>query len=307
MKKLLLLIAMLCCLQATAAKKGDVNGDNTVNVSDVSVIINKILGVADASNTDVNGDGMTNVSDVSFIINIILGNDIADDTHEYVDLGLPSGTLWATCNVGAERPSSFGLYFAWGETKGYANGETHDFFLENYKWMTPGKSSSYYFTKYTYADNITSGHWYDGDTYVGTTVNGVTYKNLKELLPEDDAATVNWGTEWRMPSGEEIEELIDERYTKNRWDLCDGIYGCWIESLSNGNQIFLPAGDMRWFADMVYNDNSNSGFYMTRELFLNSISNRNLRVSEDQVTAVSAVDRNYGRNVRAVRVKKAKR
>ncbi|MBQ0120372.1 MAG: hypothetical protein KBT13_04510, partial [Bacteroidales bacterium] len=108
MKKIFLLLAMVCCLQATAAVRGDVNGDNTVDVSDINIVINKVLGKGGPGNTDVNGDGTTDVSDINIVINIVLGKDVPE-THEYVDLGLPGGVLWATCNVGAEKPEDYGL------------------------------------------------------------------------------------------------------------------------------------------------------------------------------------------------------
>ncbi|MBQ0069138.1 MAG: hypothetical protein KBT09_05215, partial [Bacteroidales bacterium] len=76
MKKLILLIAMVCCLQASAAMRGDVNGDNAVDVSDLNLIINKILGMGNYSNTDLNGDNTTDVSDINIVINIILGMDV---------------------------------------------------------------------------------------------------------------------------------------------------------------------------------------------------------------------------------------
>ena len=309
MKKLLLLLAMFCCLQAGAATKGDVNGDNKVDVADVNVVIDKILNLSSSNNTDVNGDGKTDVSDLNIIIDIILG--IYEEEHEYVDLGLPSGTLWATCNIGAENKEDYGLYFAWGETKGYANGEEHTFDYAHYKWMTPGHSEWNYVTKYTHEDNLKQGIWYNGDTYVGTTVNGVTYKNLTELLPEDDAATVNWGPEWRMPSAEEIEELLDPRYTYTSDGDCFGIYGQWIFSISNGNSIFLPAAKFRTEWPTVGNYKSNWLVYMTREQFKQGASashyNRDLSYSFGKFSVNSEMERYYGRTVRAVRVKKAKR
>ncbi len=110
---------MVCCLQASAAMRGDVNGDNAVDVSDLNLIINKILGMGNYGNTDLNGDNTTDVSDINIVINIILGMDVPE-THEYVDLGLPGGVLWATCNIGAQKPEEYGKYFAWGEIRGYA-------------------------------------------------------------------------------------------------------------------------------------------------------------------------------------------
>ncbi|MBR6016482.1 MAG: hypothetical protein IK067_05060, partial [Prevotella sp.] len=97
--------------------------------------------------------------------------------HEYVDLGLPSGTLWATCNVGAETPEDYGLYFAWGETVGYT-GDTSDgrlFDWANYKWCDGSNTT---LTKY--CNNSEKGK--DGFTDDKTVLD-----------PEDDAATANWG------------------------------------------------------------------------------------------------------------------
>lgn len=291
---------MLCCLQATAAKKGDVNGDNTVNVSDVSVIINKILGVADASNTDVNGDGMTNVSDVSFIINIILGNDIADDTHEYVDLGLPSGTLWASCNVGANKPEDAGLYFAGGETVGYATDKSHDFNWANYKWMTPGQSSLEYVIKYTFADGQTNACWYNGNTYVGTTVDGVTYKDLRQLLPEDDAATAHLGSAWCTPTMKQIEELINSKYTYTEWVTVNGVSGRKVTSNSNGNSIFLPAYGYRY--DTGLYGVGTFGGYWTRDIYSGNCGGAfSLYFSVNAIVTYND-GRFSGQNVRAVRV-----
>ena len=103
MKKLLLLIAMLCCLQASAALRGDLNGDNNVNVSDINIVINEILGKGGTFNADVNNDGTTNVSDLNIVINIILGKDVPEDNHEYVDLGLPGGRVVGDLQRGCKR------------------------------------------------------------------------------------------------------------------------------------------------------------------------------------------------------------
>ena len=134
---------------------------------------------------DTNRDGKVDIEDVTAVVNYILGIQPEEpvDTHEYVDLGLPSGTLWATTNVGAEKPEDYGLYFAWGETTGYT-GDTNDGYLfdwASYKWCNGDYNQ---LTKYCY--DISSGY------------NGFT-DTLTELEPEDDAAYVNWGPDWRMP------------------------------------------------------------------------------------------------------------
>jgi hypothetical protein len=104
--------------------KGDVNGDGEVNIADVNAVIDVILGSGSNTFADVNKDGEINIADVNVIIDIILGGVTPQDNHEYVDMGLPSGTLWATMNIGANTPEEYGSYFTWGET------ETKD----NYNW-----------------------------------------------------------------------------------------------------------------------------------------------------------------------------
>ena len=148
---------------------------------------------------------------------------------EAVDLGLPSGTLWASCNLGASSPEESGDYFAWGETEPKASYDWN-----NYRWG----SSSY--TKY------------------------VLYEDFKTALdPSDDAATAILGSDWRMPSGEELEELTDTRYCTCAWTTLNGVKGYTVTSKSNGNSIFLPAaacmsGSSLWYGEF--------GLYMSSSL-----------------------------------------
>jgi len=141
--------------------------------------------------------------------------------HEYVDLGLPSGTLWATCNVGANAPEEYGDYFAWGEIEP----------KDTYNWATykycNGESNQ--LTKY--CDSASFGY------------NGFT-DNLTALLPEDDAATANWGNGWRMPTLNEWNELFVN--TTHTWTTQNGVKGC-LFTASNGNSLFLPAAGYRYY------------------------------------------------------------
>ena len=137
---------------------------------------------------------------------------VIPDNHAYVDLGLPSRTLWATCNVGAENPEEYGDYFAWGET---APKDKYDW--SNYKWCN---ETEYALTKY----NNTS--------YYGKV------DNKTELDREDDAAYVNWGALWRMPSLEQIQELC--KYCTWQWTQVKGVYGHLVTGPS-GKTMFLPA------------------------------------------------------------------
>ena len=136
-------------------------------------------------------------------------------SHDYVNLGLPSGTLWATCNVGANTPEDYGDYFAWGETqpKDTYNWSTYQYCMGNYTTMTK------------YCSNSSYGY------------NGFT-DDLTTLLPEDDAATANWGSGWRMPNVEEWYELYQN--TTNTWTMRNGVNGR-VFTASNGNSLFLPA------------------------------------------------------------------
>lgn len=175
----------------------------------------------------------------------------ADDSsngHEYVDLGLPSGLLWATCNVGADSPEEYGDYFAWGETEGYNSGKTY-FVWSTYKWMQEGYSDWKHITKYTYADGQTSGIWYDSNcNFIGD--------NKTVLEHVDDAAHVNWGGSWRMPTYEELDELK----TKCTWEWTtqNGVHGHKVTG-PNGNSIFLPAAGYRRSSSL--NDAGSRGSY----------------------------------------------
>ena len=283
MKKMFLLLAMLCCLQANAAKRGDVNGDNNVDVSDINIVINEILGKGGTYNADVNGDGTTDVSDINIVINIILGKDVEEE-HEYVDLGLPSGTLWATCNVGAEKPEDYGLYFAWGDTIGYAKDESHGFTWADYKWCNGS---------------------YDRMTKYCTSSSYGKVDNKTALDPEDDAATANWGTGWRMPTEQELIDLYNSNYTTTEWVTVNGVKGRKITSKSNGNSIFLPAAGNR-------NGSSFGGWRSYGYYWSSSLRTNDCTHACDLNFNSGGIDwgynnRSYGRSVRAVRVEKAKR
>lgn len=134
---------------------------------------------------------------------------------KFVDLGLPSGTLWATTNIGAKTPYEAGLYFAWGETDGYKGedvGTKHNFVLTEYKYYE-GTQQSGQFTKYNANDQ----------------------KTILDL--DDDAAFINCGGDCRIPTKEQFAELINDEYVTKVYD--DVNQGYIITSKINGNSIFL--------------------------------------------------------------------
>jgi len=169
------------------------------------------------------------------------------NNHAYVDLGLPSGTLWATCNVGANSPKDYGDYFSWAETAPKEN-----YFSTNYKWYVGDRR----LTKYCVHSHIGFQGFVDG---------------LTVLLPEDDAATVNWGTDWCIPSYDQWKELYEN--TTHTWKKQNGVYGR-LFTASNGKTLFLPAaggcantgawaaGDFGlYWSNSLYSDDSRSAWY----------------------------------------------
>ena len=195
-------------------------------------------------------------------------------TYEYVDLGLPSGTLWATCNIGADSPEEYGDYFAWGETQ-----TKEKFFADNYKYF---EGTNYWITKYCTNDAF-------GDV-----------DNKTELEPTDDAATANWGSDWQMPSGEQIEELIDTLYTVPKWTSQNEVNGLLVTSKINGDSIFLPAGG---YFNRYFRDVGSFGHYWSRSLFENrwGSNGKGLYFYREEILR-DFCGRQYGRSVRPVRV-----
>ncbi len=139
-------------------------------------------------------------------------------TYEFVDLGLPSGTLWANCNVGASVPEEYGNYYAWEETHPKSRYLWYD-----YKYCCDGNNYMYSLTKYC---NI---------AHCGC--NGYT-DTLVSLLPEYDVAIANWGASWRMPTWAEMTELLAS--CSSEWTVLNGVNGLLFTG-PNGNMVFFPA------------------------------------------------------------------
>ena len=165
---------------------------------------------------------------------------------QYVDLGLPSGTLWATTNIGANTPEQYGSYFAWGESKAKVN-----YVRERYE----------YYGEFVGAD---------GTNYVGFTKYNVRgawaiVDHRTVLEPADDAATVNMGEAWQMPSPEQFDELINGGYTTAEWTTLKGVYGLKVTSNSDTDKsIFLPAAGSH--EGTTLNGDGSNGYYWSRSL-----------------------------------------
>jgi hypothetical protein len=156
------------------------------------------------------------------------------EEEAYVDLGLPSGTLWATCNLGAESKFTVGDYYAWGETS-----TKSEYTRDNYKW-----GSQFFYTK-----------------YVTTSEYGIVDGKV-ELDREDDAAYVNLGEGWRMPTMEEWQELSENCSWRGYSDASTN-YNLVTEGTGpNGNKIYLAVtGDRGGYGSSEW------GFYWTKNLY----------------------------------------
>ena len=229
-----------------------------------------VAGHSQSFNYDVNGDGSVTVADVTAIYDFLLGS--APVYHEYVDLGLPSGTLWATMNVGATVPEDFGDYFAWGET---APKDVYDF--NTYKWCM---GSSYAITKYCTDSSLGYNGFVDDKT---------------ELDPEDDAAYVNWGTEWRMPSIDQIQELVNE--CDWQWTTRNGVNGRLATSKHNGASLFLPTAGYRWYDELSH---ASWGHYWSRTLYVDGSDVAYSLYFNSGILRADYDSRDNGQSVRAV-------
>ena len=208
-------------------------------------------------------------------------NNSGKINYEYVDLGLPSGILWATTNIGAETESDSGLYFAWGDVSGYTKEQIGSsagqkyFGWADYKYSLNGGSTATAMTKYNSTD--------------GKTV----------LEPSDDAAAVHMGGSWRMPTTTEFKELYNN--TNNSWATINGVNGRKFTSKTDSTKyVFFPAagnGDN----GILYDEGSN-GFVWSSSLYSsNVVYGYFLYFLSSSVDPQLNYNRRYGVSVRGVK------
>ena len=185
--------------------------------------------------------------------------------YEYVDLGLPSGLKWATCNVGAETPEEYGNYYAWGETQ-----------------PAPGFNyiESNCATYGLFISDLQSQGIIDGNN---------------NLTPSYDAATANWGGSWRMPTKAELQELIDNcTWT---WTAQNGVNGFRVTG-PNGSCIFLPAAGYHY--ESLLNLAGDLGHYWSSTTYESNIYSAWCLYFDSGNHYVSNRSRYYGLSVRSV-------
>lgn len=173
-------------------------------------------------------------------------------------MGLPSGLLWASYNVGAEKPSDLGLYFSWGNVEGHRIDEGYDFSQATYD-TTPAAAIS------------------------------------EDLSLDQDAARVNLGSPWRMPTAAELQELYDNcTYV---WTTLNGVNGMLFTSKANGNTLFFPAAGL--YNGTSLSDRGSDGLFWS-STYGSATSARCLSFGSSYVTPQGNNGRRYGFTVRAV-------
>lgn len=215
------------------------------------------------------------VSEVDFEEVAIPADSGKISNYAYVDLGLPSGLKWAACNVGANAPQEYGNYFAWGET---SEKEDHIYTYATYKWCE-GKDRTY--TKYC------------SDDRYGKVVD---YKKVLDL--EDDAAAVNMGNGWRMPTSTEMKELFLScvwSWTKNYNKT--GVAGAIGRSIYNDNVIFFPAAGS--YSDGGFGYKGSHGFYISSNNYLTETAT-GFHMYDADVNMSDFNSRSNGYSIRAV-------
>ena len=196
------------------------NNTTVATVSSSGVVTAKAAGSATITVTSNDGGKKAKCS-VS--VNSAYSTDGNENGYDYVDLGLPSGLKWATCNVGASKPEDYGNHYAWGET------ETKSNYNWIYQWSTYIWCNGSQKTLTKYCNNSSYGY------------NGFI-DNKTFLDPEDDAAHVNWGGKWRMPTDGDWTELLNN--CAWIWTRQNNVYGYKVVSKIAGyrdKSIFLPA------------------------------------------------------------------
>ena len=169
----------------------------------------------------------------------IVGSSGTSGKYQYIDLGLPSGTLWATCNVGANNPWEHGDHYAWG----YINKKSKVDW-DNYKFAN---GSSHRLTKYCTSSNYGNNRFVDNKT---------------TLDRSDDVACQQWGSSWCIPTSDQLMEL--KGFCSWYWTTYHGKNGCMVTG-PNGNTLFLPAAGHINIYGRVW-DKTTNGYYYSRTL-----------------------------------------
>lgn len=210
---------------------------------------------------------------------VFVGNvNESSDGHEYVDLGLPSGTQWAATNIGAETPEEYGDYFQWGDTIAKDDNV--------YSWTT-----------YKFCNNSASAlnkYCTDAAKWAGEN----NPDKLKELEVGDDVAYSQWGMAWRVPSLDQFKELVNSNYTTCERSMYNGVEGFLLTSRTNGKCIFLPAASHYDNGGLI--EERTKGYYWSRTLSDNDNLAYELFLENSTASCNNMTSRSNGLPVRPV-------
>ena len=204
-----------------------------------------------------------------------LVSDGNEHGFEYVDLGLPSGTMWATCNVGADKPEDEGLLFQFGRVDGYVyNDSNNQFRTDDQNFEDTGSEN------------------------IPLTTSGKVYKRNEILDLEDDAAHVNMGGKWMMPTNDQLEELYNN--TECSIVTINGVKGMLITSDINGHQLFIPFMKGCWYCSEYVREGISTYMWSSQISGSNNVGAYMLFCNFGGVANTGIANRSNGFSVRGV-------
>ena len=206
---------------------------------------------------DASGNPLGSASMDEFVRKVAATLTSPDD---YVDLGLPSGLLWGTKNIGATSPTGWGWYFSWGNLDGHPEG---------------------------------SGYNFSQDVYDATDAASIS----QDLDASQDAVRAIKGGTWRMPTQYDFAELFNSAYTTNEWTTVNGVNGRKVTSKINGKSIFFPAAG--YYNGTSLGSRGSNGTYWSSS-WTSATGARSLYFNSSSVNPQYSSYRRYGFSLRGV-------
>ena len=206
---------------------------------------------------DVSGNPLGSASMDEFVRKVAATLTSPDD---YVDLGLPSGLLWGTKNIGATSPTGWGWYFSWGNLDGHPEG---------------------------------SGYNFSQDVYNATDAASIS----QDLDASQDAVRAIKGGTWRMPTQYDFAELFNSSYTTSEWTTVNGVNGRKVTSKINGKSVFFPAAGI--YNGTSLSNRGSLGYYWSSS-WVSAASARSLSFDSSSVNPQNSNNRRNGFSLRGV-------